>query len=62
MTTGQRNKPHVVMLLDKQRIWTRAEIAEFYDDVRRGIYRNEELDKLRIERAIILATKEGRVK
>lgn len=41
--------------------WTRSEIAKFYDDKRRGVYKGREADALALERDIFQAQQEGRI-
>lgn len=43
------------------KIWTRAEIAKFYDDARRGKFKGREADRAALERDIFVAQKEGRI-
>jgi hypothetical protein len=43
-------------------VFTRAQIKQFYEDVRRGGYAGREADKNRIEQAIFAAQREGRVR
>jgi len=45
-----------------QKIWTQAEIATFYREVKDGAYRANPKDKDLIEKHIVLAAKEGRVR
>jgi len=45
----------------EKRIWSRTEIGAFYSDVRRGVYRGREADKLALEQDITAAAREGRV-
>ena len=47
--------------LTRGRVWTRPEIARFYEDVRRGRYADRDVERMRIERAIADAAKGGRV-
>ncbi len=44
------------------RLWSPPEITAFYRDVNRGAYAGREAEKLRLERDIIAATTEGRVR
>lgn len=46
----------------EKRIWTTQQITAFYRDVNRGVYAEAEPDKIRIERDIIAASTEGRVR
>lgn len=41
--------------------YTQADIAKFYDDVRKGIYKGREAERNQIELDILLAPKEGRI-
>lgn len=43
------------------RVWTRAQIAAFYDRCTRGMYRGREAERARIEAEIFQATNEGRI-
>lgn len=45
-----------------KRIWTRAQIAEFYKDAQLGKFKNDPAKKLAIEKDINLAMHEGRIK
>ena len=45
----------------RQKIWTRPEISRFYENVRRGVCREREGEKLRIEQEILAAASERRV-
>lgn len=47
---------------DGKPVFTRAQISEFYGNVRRGVYRGNEAEKARIENAIFAAQREGRVR
>lgn len=47
---------------DQGQIWTQQEIAAFYEDVRKGKFRNSEEQKLKIEADIIAAANEGRIR
>jgi hypothetical protein len=51
-TTGQTNTPVV---------YTRDDIAKFYDDVRAGRYRGRDQERARIENDIFAASREGRL-
>ena len=44
------------------KIWSQAEIQQFYRDVQRGKYRGRDAEKARTEAAIVKAGREGRVK
>ena len=44
------------------RIWTRASITTFYDDVRRGKYRNRDAEMRQLEADIFAASNEGRIR
>jgi hypothetical protein len=46
----------------KGKIWTRADIAKFHDDVRRGHYKGKEAEARGIEEDIAAAYKEGRIR
>jgi hypothetical protein len=46
----------------EKRIWTQPEIAQFYHEVQKGKYRGKEDAKREIERDIIAATTEGRIR
>ena len=46
----------------QHRVYTRSEIATFYEDVRKGAYRGREADKQAIERDIFNAQKQGRLR
>jgi hypothetical protein len=46
----------------QQRVYTRSEIATFYEDVRKGAYRGRDADKQAIERDIFNAQKTGRLR
>ena len=48
--------------LDGRKRWSRAEIAAFYQDVRRGRYDGREVEKGRIEAEILNAAKSGRIR
>ena len=41
--------------------YTRADIAEFFSDVGRGVYKGREEERLRMEREIFAASREGRI-
>jgi hypothetical protein len=41
--------------------YTRADVAKFFDDVRKGLYKGREQDRDRIERDIFAAQREGRI-
>ena len=43
------------------RSYTRAEVAKFFDDVRKGVYKGREQERDRIERDIFAAQGEGRI-
>ena len=43
------------------RAYTRAEVAKFFDDVRKGVYKGREQERDRIERDIFAAQGEGRI-
>ena len=43
------------------KIWTRTDITAFYDDVRRGAYRDRAAEKAATERDLFLAQREGRM-
>lgn len=43
-------------------VYTRAQIARFYSDVRRGAYAGNDAEKNRLEQSIFLAQNEGRVR
>jgi len=43
-------------------VFTRAQIAAFYSDVRKGVYNGRDADKQRDEAAIFAAQREGRVR
>jgi hypothetical protein len=44
------------------KIYTRAEIKQYYDDVQRGRYRGKEEEMQRIDRDIVAANHEGRIR
>lgn len=46
---------------ERPRMWRRAEIARFYEDVRRGLYRDRGVERLRIENEIAAAARERRI-
>lgn len=46
---------------ERARMWRRSQIAEFYQDVRRGLYDQREAEKLRIENEIAAAARENRI-
>jgi hypothetical protein len=46
----------------EKRIWTTAQITAFYREKQRGMWRDREADADRVERDIIAASKEGRVR
>lgn len=46
----------------QQRVYTRSEIAAFYEDVRKNAYRGRDAEKVAIERDIFNAQKQGRVR
>ena len=59
---GGRWKPTITTRdLTHRRMWRRDEITRFYDDCRRGVYREREPERGRIEAEIIAAGREGRV-
>lgn len=43
------------------KIWTRAEIAQFYREMREGVYRGKEAEAAALEKDIFAAQREGRV-
>lgn len=43
-------------------IWSNTEIAKFFDDVRRGVFAGRDAEKQRLERDIIAAAGEGRIR
>lgn len=45
-----------------KRIWSRAEVAKFYDDKRKGVWRGKEAEARMIEQEIFAASKSGRVR
>ncbi|HEY3909920.1 MAG TPA: hypothetical protein VGM07_08525 [Stellaceae bacterium] len=45
----------------ERRIWSRAEIEAFYKDVRHGVFREREPERLAMEREIIAASSSGRI-
>lgn len=45
-----------------KRIWTKQEIASFFDDRRRGRWRGREAESLQVEADIFAATTEGRIR
>jgi hypothetical protein len=45
-----------------KKLWTNREIAKFYDDMRRGVYKDNIADAARIEQDIFAAQTEGRVR
>ena len=45
-----------------ERVWTQSDIAAFYRDARRGVYKGRESEKKAIEREIMKAVSEGRVR
>jgi hypothetical protein len=45
-----------------KRIWTQAEIASHYDQVRKGAFRGKEAEHHAIELEIVAAAREGRVR
>ena len=46
----------------EKRIWTKTQIAEFYSDVQRGKFKGDEARKTAIERDIIFAANQGRIR
>jgi hypothetical protein len=46
---------------ERRRIWSKSEIAKFYNDCRLGRYDQHEPERLRIEREILAAASQGRV-
>ena len=46
----------------EKRIWTSPEIRKFYDDVQRGVYRDNEKERRRIEQDIFRAQSEDRIR
>lgn len=44
------------------RVWTRPEVAMFYDDIRRGVYANRHDERVRLEQDLIAAAREGRIR
>lgn len=44
-----------------KKVWTRPEIAAFYENARRGLYKGKEAERQRLERDIFDATREGRI-
>jgi len=51
MTTGGDTK-----------VYTRVDVAKFFDDVRKGVYKGREQERDRIERDIFAAQREGRIR
>jgi len=47
---------------NEKRMWTRPEIAAFYTDVQKGVFKNREDEKKALEKDIFLATVEGRIR
>jgi hypothetical protein len=43
------------------KVYTRTDVAKFFDDVRRGLYRGREQERDRMERDIFAAQSEGRI-
>jgi hypothetical protein len=58
----QRSQSTQLMSENEGEIWTHAEIAAFYKDCARGMYKNNPEEKARIERRIHRAANEGRLK
>lgn len=52
----------VVGAQKEKRIWTQAQIADFYKQVQMGKYRNKDAEKHRIEADIVAAAREGRIR
>lgn len=46
---------------DQAKTYTQRELAKFYDDVRRGVYKGRETERDRLERDIFAAQREGRI-
>jgi hypothetical protein len=46
----------------EERVWTQQEIADFYAKSRRGFYKHNPVEKARIEREIVKAVSEGRLR
>ena len=47
---------------DAKPVFTRAQVASFYDQVRKGLYAGREADKAKAEQAIVAAGREGRIR
>lgn len=45
----------------QKKIWSRAGISKFYDDVRRGVYAGKDAERSQIENDIIAASSENRI-
>lgn len=45
----------------KKRTWSQPQIAKFYSDIRKGLYKNKAKERTAIEKDIIAATQEGRL-
>lgn len=46
----------------QKRLWTSAEISAFYNDVRKGVFKNREQERMELERDIVAAPAEGRLR
>jgi uncharacterized coiled-coil protein SlyX len=44
-----------------KKVWTRQEIAAFYENARKGVYKGKEAERSRLERDIFDASRDGRI-
>lgn len=51
----------VTPVTQQARTWSPQDIAQFYDEVRRGVYRGREQERASLEHDIFLAQREGRI-
>lgn len=58
---GRSRGGNNVASFDKAKTYTPADIAQFFNDVRNGKYKGREQERIRIERDIFAAQREGRI-
>lgn len=59
---GRASGPPSVGAPADKRVWTTSDIATFYRDVQRGVWAGRDADKQSLERDIVAAAREGRVR
>ena len=57
-----KNSVNVTGARKEGRIWTRADVSRFYDDVRRGKFKSKDAERAELENDIVAAMRENRIR